>query len=554
MTTYRQSACQEAPLRAEGTRAGQRPLPQATFDDLYSAVYRILDDAKNSHDLVKLYKGSHASEVPHQAVLDFGSFFFQTRRGLLAYACSAVNPHRPAVLADLDAYDREHQPRLGVRAVFNLMAATGRRPGESREDFLRYLTARTHALGAYRGGSSGYDDEARAVAAAHFSNLSVPATPGQAMIFSGGAKGAFLAFCAALMCRRHHDDLDREGGLLLAPEGYYQSLRLIPPIFGGDIHVIPGLNGGAVERWLARTSEQPNRVIYVPLVNNADGKVLTRPAACSIARAILSHNAACPDRPVYVLADDVYAGSYLSDDTTATSIAAVHGAAVGDPALGPMSDWTFTVVTSSKTFALPTTRVAFATTTSPALLNAAGHYRTALSLGRVPQAMELTAAAALCLTPQPWIDEWNSRYRQRLLALQRRISALNTELHMNAFRIQIPAGGWYLTLRVSPDLFPGRVASSVDAFAVLLHYGRGTRDTGIAMLPGELFGYRTYDAGFTLRGTLGPQASELDRFTRRLSDAARLLRGPDGPGITQRALARAREVADIDTILAHCRY
>lgn len=254
MTTYRQSACQEAPLRAGGTRAGQRPLPQATFDDLYSAVYRVLDDAKTSHDLVKLYKGSHASEVPHQAVLDFGSFFFQTRRGLLAYACSAVKPYRPAVLADLDPYDREHQPRLSVRAVFNLMAATGRRAGESREDFLRYLTSRTHALGAYRGGSSGYDDEARAVAAAHFSNLSVPATPDQTMIFSGGAKGAFLAFCAALMCRRRHDDLDREGGLLLAPEGYYQSLRLIPPIFGGDIHVIPGLNGEAVERWLARTS------------------------------------------------------------------------------------------------------------------------------------------------------------------------------------------------------------------------------------------------------------------------------------------------------------
>jgi hypothetical protein len=45
-------------------------LPQGEFDDLYSAVYRVLDDAKAGHDLVKLYKGSHASPLPHDRVLD----------------------------------------------------------------------------------------------------------------------------------------------------------------------------------------------------------------------------------------------------------------------------------------------------------------------------------------------------------------------------------------------------------------------------------------------------------------------------------------------------
>ena len=57
-------------------------------------------------------------------------------------------------------------------------------------------------------------------------------------MFCGGAKGAFLAFCAALMLRRDHDDLHREGGRMLAPAGYYQSLRLIPPVFGGSIDVV----------------------------------------------------------------------------------------------------------------------------------------------------------------------------------------------------------------------------------------------------------------------------------------------------------------------------
>lgn len=43
-------------------------MPQASFDDLYSAAYAILDDAKTDHDLVKLYKGSRGSPDPHPVV------------------------------------------------------------------------------------------------------------------------------------------------------------------------------------------------------------------------------------------------------------------------------------------------------------------------------------------------------------------------------------------------------------------------------------------------------------------------------------------------------
>lgn len=46
-------------------------------------------------------------------------------------------------------------------------------------------------------------------------------------------------------------------------------------------------------------------------------------------------------------------------------------------------------------------------------------------------------------------------------------------------------------------------ASSVDAFAVLMHYREARSDTGIALLRGESFGYRHNDRGFMLRATLG---------------------------------------------------
>jgi aspartate/methionine/tyrosine aminotransferase len=526
-------------------------LPQGEFDDLYSAVYRILDDAKDSHDLVKLYKGSHASALPHDRVLDFGSFFYRTHRGLLAYACAAVGGTSEAYLA---AYDREHAPRVSLRAVFEHLATFSRRPDESRAAFLRYLTSRTHNLGAYRGGSSGYDDEARAVAAAHFNTLSVPATPANTEVFCGGAKGVFLAFCAALMCRRRHDQLTHEGGLLLAPEGYYQSLRLMPAVFGGEIHVVPELSRETIQRWLAQTARQPNRAVYVPLVNNADGRVLTSPRARSIAHAVLRHNQVHPVRPVYVLADDVYAGSYLTPGLAARSVASVTGTSLGDPALGAMSDWTVTVATSSKTFALPTSRIAFATTTSKRLLEALRHYRTVFSMSRAPQVTELTAAAALCLTPDTWADGWNHHYRRAYQALLPRIESINTEAGFTACAVREPEGGWYLPLRLSPTLFGGRAASAVDAFAVMLHYGRDRQDTGIGFLPGELFGQRTHQAGFAVRGSLAVTPAELDTFTRRLADAVRLLRRPDGPAIVSYARQRARGVCDLDTILARCRY
>jgi aspartate/methionine/tyrosine aminotransferase len=544
---------QAAALAGDVSAALAGPLPQTCFDDLYTAVYDILDDAKAGHSLVKLYKGSHGSAQPHPIVLGFGQFFLQRRRGLLAYACRPADAGGPPSAGSLERFDRFSTPRITTQEAFNLLAPYLRRDGEPCEAVLRYLVARTHQLGAYRGGSSGFDEESRAFAAAHFRSLGITAEPGEVLVFSGGAKGAFVAFCAALMMRREHDELLPTGGRMLAPSGYYQSLRLIPAVFGGTIDVVDELSGEAVRDWLARTSGERGRCVYMPLVNNADGRVLSRSGALAVAYELLAHNAAQPDNPVFVLADDVYAGSYLSPDCAGCSIASVTGADIGKSSWGRMSDWTLAVVTASKTFALPTARVAFAVTTSRRLQRAVAHYRTVFSHGRVPQATELMAAAAICWTPQTWIDQWNATYRQRLAALQARLAPVNASVGFAAFSVEDPQGGWYVPLRISRRLLPG-ASNGVDAFAVLLHYGGAEPDSGIGLLPGELFGHRTRETGFLLRATVAVSEPELRRFTDRLGDAARLLTGPDGSRVIESALARARRVADVDAILRACRY
>lgn len=76
----------------------------------------------------------------------------------------------------------------------------------------------------------------------------------------------------------------------------------------------------------------------------------------------------------------------------------------------------------------------------------------------------------------------------------------------------------------------------------------------IALLPGELVGYRAYRDGFLLRGTLAAGEHELHRFTGRLHAALACLTGPEGPAVAERAMKRARAVADVAGILAGCRY
>lgn len=150
-------------------------LPQVRFDDLYTAVYALIDDAKATNQLVKLHKGSHPSPRPHDVVTDFGAWFFRHRRGLFGYAGHQIGARADrGGVEHLTEFDKANRPRIAIRAAFEVLAGTQRRRGETAEQYLQYLVNRRHHLGAYRGGSSGYDDEARAFACAHFRQVGIP--------------------------------------------------------------------------------------------------------------------------------------------------------------------------------------------------------------------------------------------------------------------------------------------------------------------------------------------------------------------------------------------
>ncbi|MDA3644336.1 aminotransferase class I/II-fold pyridoxal phosphate-dependent enzyme [Saccharopolyspora indica] len=525
------------------------------FADLYSVVYDLIDDAKRDHDLVALHKGSHGSPDPHPVVLGMGRHLFDQGRGLLSYVGHRAGSNGAQVMPEhLLRFDLAHQPRISTRAIAAVLAATIRRDGESARDLLARLAARPHRLGQYRGGSSGFDEEARAVAVTHLRQAGIPAGLFEVMICCGGAKGVFMSACGAVMCRHENERVHRMSGRLLAPVGYYQSLRVVPPVFGGTIDTANELTGQTVAAWLQHTSDVAGRIVYVPLVNNVDGQVLDEPRAHGIAEAVLTHNHRHPANPVWVLGDDVYIGSYLDVAVRPTPIGSVTGTDLGAPELGSMTEWTVTVVTSSKTFALPTARVAFAHTSNRALRTGMAHYATMLSHGRIPQGDELTAAAALALTPQSWIDDWNNRYQQRLRWLSDQLDALNTELGRPVFRIIPPQGGWYVALRIHPRLLGDRrIQSSVDMLALLLHYDPHRRASGLALLPGELSGYRvsTEAPEFVLRLSVAVDDETLRISVARLREAALTLSGPDAGAVIDGALRRAEQVAPATVRTGH---
>lgn len=181
-----------------------------------------------------------------------------------------------------------------------------------------------------------------------------------------------------------------------------------------------------------------------------------------------------------------------------------------------------------------------------------------------PQTTELAAAAALTLTPTAWIDNWNQRHRDRTARLRAHLDSINHDLathrphtaaHTPVVDMRPPQGGWYVQLAIARAALPIPVTSSVEVFAMLLHYSDDAH-SGLGTLPGELFGQRLASgrARALLRATLAVPEHDLDTFAHRLRDALFALTGPDGADIARHAVQRARHVADIDTILAHTRY
>lgn len=498
----------------------------SSFDDIYTLTYEALNIAKENHAPLKAYKGSHFSPLPHKLSLDFLTFFSSTYRGLFSFATYATQSKNPKV-SDLEVFDNKYKPYVSMKQSFETYYASYGLTTETKEDCFKRIVDRSHYLGYYRGGSSGYEEESQAVASSFFAKHQIPAKPNEVMIFTGGFKGAMLSLCAALMLTKHQDQVSNNRGSVLVPKGYYQSIRLIPTLFQASVECTDSYSAEFIHRW-ANSSSKGSKIIYVPSINNENGRGLSKEKAIELASVILNYNSKHRDNPIFVVADDVYMGSHLKKDAAPVSISSIAGKDIGNPDLGRMFDWSVSIVTSSKTFALPTSRISFAASGNAELRYKILHYRSILSQGRVPQINELFSLAAMSFTPLSWIESWNKRTRSNLNMLKRGINLINLKYETEVYAFEMPDGGWYLPLRISRKFMGDRIASSVELSYLLACYS-DAYNSGIAALPGEMFGYTNQNTNdwYALRLNIADNESFVMEIINRLDDFARSMSSKD---------------------------
>jgi hypothetical protein len=153
------------------------------------------------------------------------------------------------------------------------------------------------------------------------------------------------------------------------------------------------------------------------------------------------------------------------------------------------------------------------------------------------------------------VDAWNDCFRASVRSLTREVARLNTELGADAFAVGRPQGGWYVPLRIRRELFGDRVTTGVDAQSIMLYYGVDDRESGIAMLPGELFGHPSGREWHTLRATIAVSADTLDQLVARLRALACAMRPDTRDDVVAYALARARRVVpSLDATVSNIHY
>jgi len=494
----------------------------------------LIDKFKQDRKVVKLYKGSHLSDQPHQVVFDFLNYFSKTKRGVISF---------------MKENGLSASSRCNIEEVIDSLYDRHAKAGETRTEFEKYIDTRQHNLGLYRGGSTGFSDESKALVASYFKNYNFDLDESDINIFSGGIKGAFICFCAAIFAHHDFDEISMNGGVFLMPVGYYQSLRNIPSLFKCQINVADIYSHGVVKAWIESTSNIKRRAIYIPTVNNSNGVIINKTQIEKIISLVIQENLA--GRELYVFWDDVYRGSNLTnvfEDNSIPFNIEVNGNTYN------ICDYAVVATSSSKTYALPTARVSFTGTKNKALFKAMEHYQILLSYGRISQIDELTALVAILCTPQKWIDEYNAIYRKNLRYLDSRVTELNKKNFGDKKIISInrPDGGWYFILLIDKSIVDSKIDSSLGFLSIMLSYSN-EQNSGIACLPGELFGYINGNK-FAFRGTLAIAEKDMQRLITYLDDMLKILTSEESAILIEQKVKELGEMLDIGKLMENTRY
>ena len=413
-------------------------------------------------------------------VTEFAEWIHENRRGIFAFACEQRSSGHLTTLAALDAFDQQTGPRVSTRAAFEAMSAAYRPDNLESEE---YLAGVVNHRRPFVIGPTG-DQEARAFVATHFRQRGIPASPTDVQVFHGGTNGVLMAMVSAMA------KSPVMGDYLIVPPGYQHIAGLISGLQHEATVVVDKLGEKVLlNDWLVKWApDRDTVIIYLPMVNRLTGEKIARRRLYGVARAVLEYNRYRPDNPAFVFADESAIDRYTSDPHDAPSIAAITGADLGDPSLGPMSSWTLTTAAPGEVFDLANPQVTFAVTHNPWLRNALTRWSPLYTTTVASPMDELIVAAQLCLTPPQWLRQTQEHAAHALHALRQELHHINKNFGFDAITASThTTGGGHAALHLHPNLLSNHLLTSIDTLIDRLQCGNEQLAATLTLSPHDLF-------------------------------------------------------------------
>ncbi len=380
-------------------------------------------------------------------------------------------------------------------------------------------------------GSTGYltfchgQEESLILMKNYFQNLGLPVQENQ-VVMGTGFKNLFAALITVLMTEKL--SLDENGrdfrkqtsGTILVPRGHYHSLVKAPSFHNGRLKVIERIDAEHIRKELENRGDI--KAIYLSVVANPSGEVMSENQMRDIACVLLDYNHKNKDNPVFVIADQVYNGSILKKNINIFSIASLSGEN------SHMYDYTITIVSPSKTLGYASARIGFAASGASlpgdeeSIISRIAGLLSEEGSDGVEVSTEVGVVGAYAFSSQKWIENNSSYIRTQLIRARKHVKSINEYLGKIYFEINDPDAGWYILSKFKRENLPSLIENSTDLMVYFMNYNHCADNSGIICRPGSQFGYEAPNLPrnnfLILRTTLAMGPNDLDDFFGRFGE------------------------------------
>jgi aspartate/methionine/tyrosine aminotransferase len=489
------------------------------YADEYLRYMDVMYERSKTHDMIRAERGGQSYFNKQSDEIKNADIYFIQHDGapLLSYLAAKAKREGISLLEEIRRI-KPPEYTLDLEHAYHILAEHLGEP--FNEAFLSKYAARRTPFSAY----PGISPEAASISAEIYQQMGIKhVAPANMVSCSTGTNGMWYVTLSTLLTTGAGGDRKPVEGkkTILTERNVYNFCALGAAHLGAQLALVHELTPKSLEGALKRRKELGIRAIYLQGLRNPDGHIRTAEEIHALAEVILKYNKAHPKDPVYVIEDQVYYGAQLGDKKV------MPLASMRIDGLGDMFDYSVVLHSTSKTYALASSRLGWAASgvqgdkgpTPTRLMEAAYD----LNIHQPSAAGAHMGMATLALTKQKEIDHRSVYYSQQFDALQAYVDEVNTAFGSQLLSVEKPDGSWFAMLRFDKSKLPAAIKTSTDLGVYMMRYGTDKK-TGVVTHPARLFGYEMGDwkedqQELSLRATLSMSPEEIKEMFDRIKTA-----------------------------------